>query len=294
MNQLKSFEYVISISENGGISQAAERLGLTQPALSRYISKLEADLGIELFDRSTTPMKLTQAGELYASTGKELLQKEQLLKRQIDSLKKNEQSIIKFGISPSRASFLMPSFIEDFTKKIKDCRVIVEELRIDELKNKLITGSLDLMISIEDDETSRLDKIPLYTESFVLAVPKVLDFDGTITEKINKNILISLSDSPFVSAVVNRLLQNSKKKSIDIECNSFEVGLSMIKKNIGVMVVPSYVKKYGSSELNDSISFYDLELKTSEIRNVCLFFRKGQLLSNNEKKLIDSIRKESV
>ena len=65
MSQLKSYEYVIAIVEQGGISQAAEALHIAQPALSRYLKKLEADLETDLFDRSVIPIRLTEAGRLY-------------------------------------------------------------------------------------------------------------------------------------------------------------------------------------------------------------------------------------
>ena len=65
MSYLKKYEYVMAVKECGGISQAAEKLGISQPTFSKYVKKIESELGMELFDRSTLPIKLTEAGMIY-------------------------------------------------------------------------------------------------------------------------------------------------------------------------------------------------------------------------------------
>ena len=60
---LRQLQYAVALSRTLNISQTAENLKITQPALSKQILSLEKELGLALFDRSTTPLKLTQAGE---------------------------------------------------------------------------------------------------------------------------------------------------------------------------------------------------------------------------------------
>jgi DNA-binding MarR family transcriptional regulator len=101
--QLKHYEYVIAIVTHGGVSQAAESLGLAQPTLSKYLKKLESDLGIELFDRSTLPIRLTRAGEIYVETGRRMLDLDRQLCKQLEEIKENKNTVIRVGISPSRS-----------------------------------------------------------------------------------------------------------------------------------------------------------------------------------------------
>ena len=63
--EIRQFMYVSMAAECGSFTKAAEKLFITQPALSSYISKLEEELGVRLFDRSVTPLGLTYAGEKY-------------------------------------------------------------------------------------------------------------------------------------------------------------------------------------------------------------------------------------
>ena len=85
-------------------------------------------------------------------------------------------------------------------------------------------------------------------------------------------------------------------RSPEIECQSIESALALVKRGIGATIVPSYVAKYGSDEQNKSIRFLPLPREATEEnvgnrkRKVCLFFRKEQFLSNAEKELISCIK----
>ena len=66
MTDLKRFEYVLALSEYMNFSQAAARLNISQSTLSQYIQKLEKEIGVSLFDRAVTPLRLTQYGEIHS------------------------------------------------------------------------------------------------------------------------------------------------------------------------------------------------------------------------------------
>ena len=71
---LNQLEYIVTISEEKNISRAAEKLFVTQSALSQALKKLESDLGTELFERINHSVKLTAAGEVYVQAAKEILE----------------------------------------------------------------------------------------------------------------------------------------------------------------------------------------------------------------------------
>ena len=69
----KQLQYVIELSEDLNFSVVAERLGITQPALSKQVLALEKELDVKLFDRNNIPMTLTAAGEYFISEAKKLI-----------------------------------------------------------------------------------------------------------------------------------------------------------------------------------------------------------------------------
>ena len=72
----RQLQYAIALSETRNFSQVADKLKISQPALSKQILSLENDLGVKLFDRSTVPLTVTPAGEHLIREAKELLYRE--------------------------------------------------------------------------------------------------------------------------------------------------------------------------------------------------------------------------
>ena len=63
MTDLKQFKYITVLAEELNFSKAAVKLGISQPSLSQFVTNLETELGVKLFDRSSLPMKLTMSGK---------------------------------------------------------------------------------------------------------------------------------------------------------------------------------------------------------------------------------------
>ena len=83
----KQIQYILKVAECQNITRAAEQLFVSQPALSHFISKAEEELGAKIFNRGTTPLTLTQAGERYVKTAKMILSLQESLKQEIENLK---------------------------------------------------------------------------------------------------------------------------------------------------------------------------------------------------------------
>ena len=107
----KNPEYFLTVAREGSISRAAEKLYLSQPYLSQCIGRLEQELQMKLFDRSHTPLVLTDAGRLYLSylegvgnlTGK--------FESQIEELRTGSRQILNVGMTPWRGSVLLPDIL---------------------------------------------------------------------------------------------------------------------------------------------------------------------------------------
>ena len=68
----KQLQYVQVLAREASFSRAAEALGISQPSLSQYVKKIEKEIGMPLFDRSATELRLTEAGRLYVAAGRRL------------------------------------------------------------------------------------------------------------------------------------------------------------------------------------------------------------------------------
>ena len=101
MDDLKSFTYVLAVAECKSISKAAELLYISQPSLSRFISSLEQELGILLFERKSNGISLTEAGEIYVEYGKEIKRLNSTMEHELKELQLSEEQEIHVCMSLS-------------------------------------------------------------------------------------------------------------------------------------------------------------------------------------------------
>ena len=269
MSYLKKYEYVIATDKYGGISVAAEKLGISQPTFSKYLKKIESELGVELFDRSTLPIRLTEAGKCFVSAGKKLLDIDRQLQKQLEELKSLDGAVVKVGISPSRSPYTMPAVIELYRKKNGGARVVIEERTTTELCKRLGEGELDLVVSILDKNTEAFDKVELFDEGLLLAAPISLAEGKSAKELLTEQTLISVGKGQVMWQTLKAILEDMKLPAAKIECQSIETGLSMVRRGLGVAVVPSYIAR----ERDDKILFLPLDESVSKKykRKICIF-----------------------
>lgn len=144
--ELKQLKHFVAIVEDGGISAAARRLGLTQPALSRQIKALEEDLGVELLDRGARSFALTPAAEALLVDARKLLE-------YCDAMTQRARAAasglpLRIGYSPSLASDFLPLAISRFTQLHPRVRVSLHDVSSLEMQNSLLAGKLDLMVTV--------------------------------------------------------------------------------------------------------------------------------------------------
>ena len=274
MNYLKQFEYVIAIANAGSISKAADDLSIAQPTLSKYLSKIEIENGVEFFDRSVSPIKLTKAGEKFVEVGYQMIALNKQLKKQ---LTENDDSLtIDIGISPSRAPYILPQVLNKFFSIHQDCMVHIKEGNTVDLNEALANGQLDMMISLKDDDNKDFECVHLFDEKIYIA-KHIKDKNKSYDELP----LISYQNGRYMHEIVEKHFHG---KQISIVSESISTALALVKNGLGFTVVPSYIVKYGD---NDDIYFE--EIKSSLKRNVCLFYRKQQFLSSSEKQFIECL-----
>ena len=143
---VKNPEYFLTIAKERSISKAAERLYLSQPYLSQYLSKLEATLGVVLMDRSHTPLKMTPAGELFLA----YLERQSFLDHQLVSdlrdLQDKKRPTLHIGVSPWRGSILMPDILPLFAVEYPDVQVVLHEAPVPELGELAAASAIDFCI----------------------------------------------------------------------------------------------------------------------------------------------------
>lgn len=166
----KYLRYFLTVCEEKNITAAARKLELAQPALSRIIRELEQEAGLPLLVRESGGVYLTQAGEIYARSARQVLAAYQEGQREIHDIRDSHTGQVRLGLSRISSEVLLPVILEQFRKQYPQVELQLTETWIRELNPLLRQGKLDLSLTYEDTDPE-LEYQPLLTDPIYLEAP---------------------------------------------------------------------------------------------------------------------------
>lgn len=184
--ELRHLRYFVAVAEHGGISHAAERLNIAQPAVSRQIRDLETELGVDLLQREGRRVILTDAGRAFATRARAVLAASQDAMHEARRIDKGEAGHLRIGLleSASWAGHL-PLALNRFARRFPDVRLEVSPMGSVNQIESVLAGTLDAGFVYRQDNLieSALHITPLRTDDVVLAASADLDFgtEGPLT-----------------------------------------------------------------------------------------------------------------
>ena len=168
---LREQKYVCALAECGNLTRAAEKLYISQPALSIYITNLEKSLGVTLFDRSGKRFSLTFAGERYVEKASQMLRLEEEFNREIYDIVCQNAGRLRLGISQRRGSWLIPPVAAEYEKKWPKIDLVIREGNLMVLNEMLKKSELDMVVLNQADAPCSMKTEVLFEEEFLVAVP---------------------------------------------------------------------------------------------------------------------------
>lgn len=165
-------KYVYEVYKERSFTKAAQNLYISQPSLSARIKKIEEIIGEPLFDRSTTPLQLTEVGKVYIEAAEEITQIEQRVENYINDLAGLKTGNLAVGASTLFAAYVVPSLITQFNQKFPDVHIQLIEGNTTELEEMLGSNALDFVIDNYHYDSILYNKELYCEENILLAVPK--------------------------------------------------------------------------------------------------------------------------
>lgn len=168
-------QYVYQVYLDGSFSKAAEKLFLTQPALSIAIQKIETSIGAPLFDRSKRPLELTPVGEAYIRMIRQTQQLERELAQQIEDIKGSKTGSVRVGGSHYINSYILPDIFTRFSQDHPGIKLEIFESSPVNLLSMLEDRSIDITFSAYSEESYPAQEFlfyPAFQDHILLAVPK--------------------------------------------------------------------------------------------------------------------------
>lgn len=168
---IKDYSYIVEIADQASLTAAAERLRITQGALSKYVRRIESELGSPLFYRHGKRFTLTPIGKLYVERGREIIRQDQLVADGIQKLKANGADAIRLGYGMGFADFILDRLLPAYFANPGVRPVSVRESSSTELIRDTENCDLDVCLAYVDSFRSGLTYVPLSPARPVLVVP---------------------------------------------------------------------------------------------------------------------------
>ena len=244
----KQLQYILKVAECQNITRAAEQLFVSQPALSHFISKAEEELGAKIFNRGTTPLTLTQAGEKYVKTARMILGLQESLKQEIENLKDCRSGEITLGLSDMRATVLLPFVLPEFRRLYPNVAIRTVESSSKEVENNVRNGVVEIGIIPLYDYGQDLSASVLYDEELLLvSASEVPSHHGatrnwvSLGDMTGKDFILLHRPNRIRRAVDAMFIEHGvKPKSIFESCNNMTVYM-MAASGLGLAIVPDSV-----------------------------------------------------
>jgi DNA-binding transcriptional LysR family regulator len=177
----KALDYILAVSREHSFSKAAEKLYISQPSLSTAIQKEEHKWGTSFFDRSSTPVELTEDGSYYIQTMKEILELQNQMKVHFSENKKKKNLIINMGGPSYFCTYVLPSLIQSFCAVHPSCKINLFEVSDSDLLQYLQSDVIDFCLTVQNIGIP-YQSIPVGSEDIVLAVPSFFEINRILTK----------------------------------------------------------------------------------------------------------------
>ncbi|MFZ5956288.1 LysR family transcriptional regulator [Pseudomonas knackmussii] len=169
---LRDLAYFETIAELGHLGRAADRLGRSQPALTKSIQRLEQSLGASLFQRDGRRIRLTPAGELMLQRARQLRQSVEETRREVRDFASGVVGNIRLGCAATMAEYLLPRLVEELLARAPDVTISLVLGQDDLLRESLRGGRLDMAICSRILDDPQLLSEPLLQDQVVVVASR--------------------------------------------------------------------------------------------------------------------------
>jgi DNA-binding transcriptional LysR family regulator len=233
---LWGIEVFLATAEEGAVSAAARRLGASPSAISQQLSALEAALGAALIDRSTRPVTLTPAGEIFRRRARRILAEAEQARAEVAAQDLAALTEFRLGMIEDFDADVTPRLLSDMAEELKTCQFTLETGPSHRLFDALHTGALDMAVAADMGAAADwLELHPLLQEPFVAAVPRGrIDAEGDMLAQLQALPLIQYSQRHYMGRqIAAHLALQNLTLARRFELDSYHAIMAMVSGGAG-------------------------------------------------------------
>ncbi len=300
MITLTQLEYIVAVDTYRHFGRAAENCFITQPTLSMQIKKLEEDLEIIIFDRSRHPLVPTDVGQRIIDQARIVLKQSEEINNIVKDHKNQVSGLIRIGIIPTMAPYLLPVFIGNYKRKYPNIFIKVVEQTTSNIVKLLHKDLIDVGILATPLKEEKIIEKPLFYEEMLIYAnhshPLHKQKEISIKDIATPELWLLSDGHCFRDQVINLcsfLGTTESQLPFHFEAGSLETLMNIVDREGGLTLIPE-LAKLGMSEkrLANVLSFSNIK----PLREVSLVysrhFAKYKLINLLWREIKDSLAPE--
>ncbi|AZN42052.1 LysR family transcriptional regulator [Paenibacillus albus] len=290
--EFRQLQYVIQIAKEKNFSRAAEKLHIAQPSLSQQLSKLEKEIGVLLFRRTTNSVELTHAGSVFVAKAQSILDNIEQLKQELDDLAHMRKGKLVVGSLSITGSHVLPIVLPIFGEQYPEIEIVLVEDTPSKLEQLTASGQTDLSLLALPLFEPSLEWVPIIEEEIVLAVPPehplARQFEPIRIESLrNEPFIVLKKGQGFRQNVMEICEKAGFEPRIVFESTNIETVQSLVAAGMGITFIPKMITR---SSVNALTPVYLPLAAPSPIRTLVIASRKGRYLSRAAEAFIDTMK----
>lgn len=285
VTQLESFR---AVARRRHFARAAVSIGKTQPALTVHVQRLEADLGVTLFERSGRQVVLTPAGEILLPYAEKILADVTEARVRMEEAHGGTVGVVRIGVIPTIAAHFLPAVFKEFKSSFPQVNVLLREESTTPLLTGLLqSGEIDLSIALRPLRSAGLKPRTLFTEEFCLAVSTdhPLHAQGSVPLarlKREKFILYKNPGHNTRELTIQYCRNAGFEPEVAFESEQAETIQNLVASNLGITLLPEMVLRH---QVGQRIAMVRIQAPTPR-RTVVATWRPGRYLSTNTRQFL--------
>jgi DNA-binding transcriptional LysR family regulator len=232
--------HFVAVVETGSFTKGADRVPVSQSAISTSIAKLEAEFDVQLLDRRRSPVIPTSAGERLLEAGKAILQICHTVKGELETIARPK--VLRIGILQSFSSRHVSKLLGSFRRTNSHVAIEVCDAPSEQLVELLAERQLDTVLTILDDSASNFASRVLFKEPYLLAVPEDHRFarqeSVTLTDLHDEPFIVRTGRDRFKDAS-NSLVSHGIKIRVVYKTSQIDRTLALVAAGVGLSFIPA-------------------------------------------------------
>jgi len=239
---LNDFRLILNIAETRNLTRAAEKTFLSTPAASNRVKNLEKALGLNILERSSKGVELTEIGLIYLKYAKSIYHEIDCLKGELYLFNEQIQGKLSVVANTTAITEYIPMALSEYLIRHPQIDVNLQEMLSQDIIKAVSDKRADLGIISGEVDTKELQTIPLISSQLILIAAEshpILDYKNITLLDVVKYSVVTLPEGSAIQIFLNELSQKvDKETNIRVQVSSYDTICQMVAAGVGIAIIP--------------------------------------------------------